>query len=291
MPRIITALFDDRAAAERALQALMTAGVAPNRIAVIGESEGRDVSSISGFRELSARDDNLAALHDLALPDEDTQLFEQGLRRGCALLSIRTDSDDVEETIRVIETFEPVDLDRRSEEWRREHGGDHSNTAGPDTGAPLGAGLTGGTGPATTNTESAPGMSTMADDPSTLGTADLQTSEMGASNQSRSALPTGGRRAEERAGAPGVTELGAPNIGRVQDGQHGDRESAAALDPSIAGLDTRAGSPAAYREADVATKMSPGPAATAAIGDAKPDLHRREMSGTGRVRSYVRDLG
>ena len=50
MPRIVTALFEDRAAAQRALQALMEAGVTRDRIALVGEDPGRDVSSISGFR-------------------------------------------------------------------------------------------------------------------------------------------------------------------------------------------------------------------------------------------------
>jgi hypothetical protein len=47
----------------------------------------------------------------------------------------------------------------------------------------------------------------MADDTSTLGTADLRTDEMSTGDQGRSAVPVGARRSEERAGAPGVREL------------------------------------------------------------------------------------
>jgi len=50
MPRIVTALFKERAQAQQGLQALMAAGIAQTRITTIGLNEGgRDVSSISGY--------------------------------------------------------------------------------------------------------------------------------------------------------------------------------------------------------------------------------------------------
>ena len=134
--------------------------------------------------------------------------------------------------------FNPVDLDRRSQEWLRGGAGATASArSGVDVGEPLGAGLTAGSGQGDTNLESVPGMGTMADNTSGLGTADLRTSEMGLSDQGRSSIPAGGRRAEERAGAPGVDEL------------------------------------------------------AAGVENPNPDLHRREMSGIGRVRRYVRGEG
>ena len=50
MPRIVAALFEDQAAAQRALQAMLGTGVARDRIAITGGSDGREVSSISGFQ-------------------------------------------------------------------------------------------------------------------------------------------------------------------------------------------------------------------------------------------------
>ena len=79
MPRIITALFENHAQAQRALQAMMEAGVTRDRISLVGRDAGSEVSSISGFRELSARDDTLVELHDLPLPEEDLREFERGL--------------------------------------------------------------------------------------------------------------------------------------------------------------------------------------------------------------------
>jgi hypothetical protein len=133
MPQIITALFEDYGQAQRALEALIEAGMARDRIAIIGERPGSEVSSISGFRELSARDDALAELHDLPLPDEDMQLFEKALRRGCVLIAARVERQNMEEAIRILEMFDPIDLDRRSETWAQDA------SSGADAGAPLGA--------------------------------------------------------------------------------------------------------------------------------------------------------
>lgn len=251
MPHIVTALFENHAQAQRALQAMMEAGVTRDRIALVGDGHGSEVSSISGFRELSARDDTLVQLHDLPLPEEDLRLFEQGVRNGCSLLSARVERSNLDEAIRVIEMFDPLDLDRHSREW----GGDEPRRGqGIDVGAPLGAGLTGGTSGAGTNVESAPGMSAMADDPSVLGTSDRQTGEAGLADQGRSTMPTGQRRAEERAGAPGVLELGAK------------------------------------RDAGLAARVTPNAAGTAGMGlNAEPDLFRRETNRSGRVRAYSRD--
>jgi hypothetical protein len=208
MPRIVTALFEDRAAAQRALQALMEAGVTRDRIALVGEDPGRDVSSISGFRDLSAWDGGLAGLHDLPLPDEDLRLFEEGLRRGHALLSARVDTENMEEAVRVIDLFEPLDLDRGSREWQEGQAGGTGHGGGADVGGPLGAGLTGGNAAGTTNTGALPGMGSLRTGTHDAGTADLRTDEASRSDMGLSSTSeTGGRREEARAGMPGVLDL------------------------------------------------------------------------------------
>lgn len=200
MPRIVTALFKDRAAAQSALSALLGMGMARDRIAILEGGHGQ-VSSISGFRELSARDDGDAGLQDLGLPEEDVAELGEGLRRGGALLSARIESRDLEEVVSTLEMFDMLDLDSATQAGR---------ARGPDRGpgAPLGAGITGGASAGSTNTAALPGMGQMADHTSDVGSADLRTGEAGLSDQGRSTLPASGdRRAEERAGAPGVAEL------------------------------------------------------------------------------------
>lgn len=211
MPHMIAALFETRGAAERALTALIGSGVARDRITVIGEDAGREVSSISGFRDLS-RDDDLAALHDLGLPEEDSRGFEAALRHGCALVAARVDRDRMEEAIEVLGMFDPIDLDRRSEAWQQRQGSGVDSGApdlgAPDLGAPLASGLTAGARSGQTNTSAVPGMGTLTEATHDLGSADLRTDEPSLTDMGGSTVTATGRRADARAGEPGVLDLG-----------------------------------------------------------------------------------
>jgi len=208
MPQMITALFRDSAQAHQALQALLEMGIAQTRIVAVGFGEGREVSSISGFRTLSTPDDSGAALAGLNLPDSDLRLFEQGLHRGCALIAARVDREDLERAAQVLEMFDPVDLDSSSREWLNANGS--ADQGGVDVGAPLGAGLAGGSAAGMTNTSAVPGMGLMGEAADDLGSSDLQTDEMSQSNQgSSTTVGTGTRRSDARADREGVNELNA----------------------------------------------------------------------------------
>jgi hypothetical protein len=202
---MITALFRDPAQARQALQSLLEMGIAQNRIVAVGNADAREISSISGFRSLSARDDSMEALHDLNLPESDKRVFEQGLRRHCTLIAAQVDRSNAEDAARVLEMFDPVDLDSSSREWLQ---GSGSGRAGADAGAPLGVGLTGGSAGGMTNTSALPGAGLMAEGSDDLGTADLRTDETTQSNQgSSTSVGTGARRSDERADREGVNEL------------------------------------------------------------------------------------
>jgi hypothetical protein len=187
----------------------MTAGLSGQRTALIGgETRATELGSVQVSSGMGG-----AQLD--ALPAEDRTLFEAGLRRGGSVL-LADIAGDMEEAVRIVETFEPADLDSRTDSQRN-----NTATSGPpgggDVGAPLGAGLTAGMGQGNTNLESVPGMGAMVHDPSTLGTADLRTDEMSTGDQGRSTVAAGGQRSEERAGAPGALELGpATSLGRVR---------------------------------------------------------------------------
>lgn len=209
MPHILTALFKDRAKARQGLQSLVEMGIARDRVTAIGLNEGREVSLISGFRIRDAMDESQTAPHDLDLPESDLRLFEERLRQGCALIAARVDREKLDEAIRVLEMFDPVDLDRESREWADASG---SRQGGADAGGPLGAGITGGNAEGMSNTAAAPGMGTMTGDGTSLGTADLRTDETArppggvGSTVTTGQVNRGGR--EDR---PGVNELRQPS--------------------------------------------------------------------------------
>ncbi len=216
MPRTVTALFKDQARAEQSLQALLETGVAPDRITTIGMNEGREVSSISGFRTLDIPQETRTRLSSLDLPAGDARIFEQGLRRGCSLIAVRVDRENLDEAIRVLEMFDPVDLDRDSQEWARESA---AQGAGTDVGGPLGAGITGGSGAGTTTASALPGMGLMAEGADDLGTDDLRaagTAQPGGGASTTTG--TGARRSDERADREGVNELAGSGPAPVQAG-------------------------------------------------------------------------
>src|SRR5215216_5622239 len=99
MPHIIAALFDDRARARSALQALIESGIARDRIAILGDNVAPSAEGDDGFRQLSTRDQTVAELHELPLPEEDLQLFALGLHRGLLVLTARVDRDAMDEAV------------------------------------------------------------------------------------------------------------------------------------------------------------------------------------------------
>ena len=216
MSRIVTALFQDRAQAQQALQSLLETGIAQTRITTIGMDDGREVSGISGFRTLDIPDESRAALRGLELPAGDVSLFEQELQRGCSLIAARVDRENMDQAIQVLEMFDPVDLDQNSRtvaENSAPQGG------GADVGGPLGAGITGGSGAGTTTTSALPGMGLMAEAADDLGSADLRTGETGQPNAGASTTTgTGSRRSDERADREGVNELAGSGPAPVQAG-------------------------------------------------------------------------
>jgi hypothetical protein len=200
MPHIATAVFKDRFAAERALQALLEAGIPADRAAIIGVDQNREISSISGFRELSTRDDLGAALDNLGLPDDERTMLANHLAQGRALVAVRVDEAILEKTAEVLELLDPVQIDETTEQA--------ATDVQAGTGVPLGAGLAAGSLGGMTNASALPGMGTLTEGSSDLGSSDFQTGSRSTPYAADgSTTSTGGRRGDARAGAPGALAL------------------------------------------------------------------------------------
>jgi hypothetical protein len=205
VPRTIVALFDDRGAAEGALQALIEAGVAGHHSALLACRQARP-SEMAPGRALDPDHARFAAaLRELGLPERDTAEFEEAVRRGGCMLSLRVEAGALDKAIALIEAFDPADLDRRSADWHK--GAGSGAGSGVDVGAPLGAGLTAGAAAGATDTAAVPGMAGMAQSTHDVGSSDLRTQDLARFDQGSSARATGGMRPEERAAAPGALEL------------------------------------------------------------------------------------
>lgn len=137
MSSTITALFDSRSDAEAAKERLKSARVDADHIHV------HDKSS-AGYKETgySTHEDRgfWDSIKNAFVPDEDRHTYEEGVRRGGALLTADVDDDCVDEAVRVLEEANSIDIDDRSRQWRSS-GWDYpaAGAAAGTTGAALGS--------------------------------------------------------------------------------------------------------------------------------------------------------
>jgi stress response protein YsnF len=102
--RTFTALYDSPADAERVQSELERLGVidADDRRVHTGDLSG----AFTGDR-------------GAAPPEPDRRLYEEGVRRGGALLTVNVDDQSADEALRIIEGSNPVDLEAREAEYRQ----------------------------------------------------------------------------------------------------------------------------------------------------------------------------
>jgi len=115
MSTTITALFDSRADAEAAKERLRSARVDLDNVHIHDQSS-------SGYKETgySTHQDRgfWESIKNAFVPDEDRHTYEEGVRRGGALLTADVDEDCVDEAVRMLEEADTVDIDDRSSQWR-----------------------------------------------------------------------------------------------------------------------------------------------------------------------------
>jgi len=146
MSSTITALFDTRAEAEAAKDRLKSARVDADHVHI------HDKSS-TGYKEqgYSTHQDRgfWDSIKNAFVPDEDRHTYEEGVRRGGALLTADVDDDCVDEAVKVLESANSVDIDDRSSQWRQS-GWDYAAAGGAAAG---GASALGGFGKTDTGTD------------------------------------------------------------------------------------------------------------------------------------------
>lgn len=115
--RTITAMFDQRADAERARQELRALGLTEGDVRIVDKTEGGAAAA-----DEHERDGNgfLASLRDFLLPADEHATYAEGIRRGGFLLTARVDEQRSDQAIGVLERSNAVDLDQREQQWRGE---------------------------------------------------------------------------------------------------------------------------------------------------------------------------
>lgn len=127
MSSTITALFDTRAEAEAAKDRLKSARVDVDHIHIHDKSStGYNESAYSTHQDRGFWD----SIKNAFVPDEDRHTYEEGVRRGGALLTADVDDDCVDAAVKVLEEANSIDIDDRSSQWRASGWNHPSETAG-----------------------------------------------------------------------------------------------------------------------------------------------------------------
>ena len=114
--RTLTAMYDDRSAAEAARDRLVALGVPSAGITIRGTDAGTTATAAPTAGEGKGFLDGLA---DLFAPEEDRHTYAEGLRRGGYLLSARVPDGLEDRAIDLLENSGAVDVDERAEGWRQ----------------------------------------------------------------------------------------------------------------------------------------------------------------------------
>lgn len=113
--RSLTAMFDTRAEADRAVEALRAAGIA-DVVLTGGENAGYTAERAENRTEERGF---FEALGDFFFPDEDRYVYAEGLNRGGFLVTVSNiPAHQYETALDILDDEGAVDLDARESEWR-----------------------------------------------------------------------------------------------------------------------------------------------------------------------------
>src|SRR4051794_15311224 len=114
--RILTAMYDSRAAAESARDQLEAIGIARDSISIRGTDQGATTASTTTRDE----DPGLwGSIMDALFPEDDRYTYEEGVRRGSFLLSARVPEGLEDRAHDVLDSTDAVNVDERAESWRQ----------------------------------------------------------------------------------------------------------------------------------------------------------------------------
>lgn len=115
----ITAFFDSRAEADRAVERIRAEGVSSADVRII---DGNDTAASGYDRTAPAAESKgfWASLGDLFIPDEDRYTYAEGLSRGGYLVTVTTADTNHERILDILDDEGTVDMDARESSWRSE---------------------------------------------------------------------------------------------------------------------------------------------------------------------------
>ena len=112
----VVAMFETYDRALTARDVLVSAGIDRSRIEILAQSGTPEDVSFHYERN----DEGIwGAIKRLFMPDDESHLYAEGIRRGYAMLVVRTGAGDQEQIISLLESQHAVDVETHASEWRQ----------------------------------------------------------------------------------------------------------------------------------------------------------------------------
>ncbi|MBB5609597.1 MULTISPECIES: hypothetical protein [unclassified Janthinobacterium] len=134
MAHTLAAVFDNREAAEKARQKLISSGYASDNIRLNDSSSDYSGAASASAIDTSRDDDGFVAsikhfFTDMFGSHEDRHVYAEAVARGNVVLTLTSASDaDIDRASDIVEDFGPINIDEHGEQWRT--GGNLSGSLG-----------------------------------------------------------------------------------------------------------------------------------------------------------------
>jgi hypothetical protein len=117
---MISAFFDGRPEALRAVDELVKAGIPRSSVRILPENEAPATTATGSYDQ--KRDDKgfWASLADFFLPDDDRYTYAEAMNRGSIMVSATVDSAYSAQAEEILEKHGTVNIDERESSWRKE---------------------------------------------------------------------------------------------------------------------------------------------------------------------------
>jgi uncharacterized protein (TIGR02271 family) len=112
----VVAMFEtyDRALAAR--DVLVSAGIDRSRIEILAQS---GTAQDASFHYERNEEGIWGAIKRFFMPDEDSHVYAEGIRRGYAMLVVRTGAGDQDQIISLLESQDAIDVETHAANWRQ----------------------------------------------------------------------------------------------------------------------------------------------------------------------------
>jgi stress response protein YsnF len=115
MTKILVALYEQAEQAQQTARQLATLGIAQREISVLSSQSGSTTAGLLGDAQSGAQ--LVRKLTELGIPQDQVELYAQGLEHGLSFVLARVEDNRAEEAGQVMQRQPIVDIEARATQW------------------------------------------------------------------------------------------------------------------------------------------------------------------------------